>query len=68
MTKLTTIQILNTKPEDKPYRLSDEHSLYFYVTKSDKRTWRYRFKIDGNESNFTLGKYPAMSLERTRAT
>jgi integrase len=67
MAKLTAVQIRNAKPKEKPYRFPDGHGLYFYVAPSGKRSWRYRFKINGKESTFTLGEYPNMSLEGARA-
>jgi len=66
MAKLTAIQVRNTKPKNKPYKLSDGYGLYFHVAKSGKRTWRYRYKIAGTESTFTLGEYPKMTLEQAR--
>ena len=66
MSKLSAVQIRNAKPQDKPYKLADGSGLYFHVAKSGKRTWRYRFKIAGKESTFTLGEYPQMSLAEAR--
>ncbi|MFP3982326.1 MAG: tyrosine-type recombinase/integrase [Desulfurivibrionaceae bacterium] len=67
MSKLTAAHIRNAKTQDKNYKLSDGHGLYFHVAKSGKKTWRYRFKISGKESTFNLGEYPQMSLEQARA-
>lgn len=39
MAKLTAIQIRNTKSNNKPYKLSDGHGLYFYVGKFSNITW-----------------------------
>ena len=66
MSRLTAIQIRNAKPCDKPYKLADGHGLNLHVSKSGKKTWRYRFRIDRKESTFTLGEYPEMSLEEAR--
>ena len=66
MAKLTAVQVRNAKPKNKPYKLSDGYGLYFHVAKSGKRTWRYRYKIAGTESTFTLGEYPKMTLEQAR--
>lgn len=68
MGKLTAIQIRNAKIKEKPYKLSDGYGLYFHVSKSGKRTWRYRFKIMGTESTFVLGEYPSMGLSDARET
>ena len=66
MSKLTAIQIRNAKRKNKPYKLPDGHGLHFHVAKSGKKTWRYRYRIAGTESTFTLGEYPQMSLEKAR--
>ncbi len=66
MSKLTVIQLRNAKPQDKSYKLSDGHGMHLYVAKSGLMTWRYRFRIEGKESTFTLGEYPKMKLEQAR--
>ncbi|MEN8135451.1 MAG: tyrosine-type recombinase/integrase [Thermodesulfobacteriota bacterium] len=66
MTKLSAIQVRNAKSKSKPYKLNDGHGLYFHVATSGKKTWRYRYKIDGSESTFVMGEYPHMSLENAR--
>ena len=66
MSKLTAVQIRNAKPKEKPYKLADGHGMCLYIAKSGLKTWRYRFKIAGKESTFTLGEYPKMGLEEAR--
>jgi integrase len=66
MSKLTALEIRLAKPQNKPIKLPDGHGLYFHISKSGKKTWRYRYKILGKESTFTLGEYPKMSLTDAR--
>jgi integrase len=66
MSKLSAIKIRNAKPKENPYKLSDGKGLYFHISKSGKRTWRYRFKLAYKESMVVLGEYPVMSLEQAR--
>lgn len=66
MAKLTATHIRNAKPQDKPYRLPDGNGLYLYIAESGLKTWRYRFRVNGKETTFTLGEYPQMSLEQAR--
>ena len=66
MSKLTAVQVRNAKPKSHPYKLSDGHGMHLYVAKSGLMTWRYRFRIGGKESTFTLGEYPLMTLEHAR--
>jgi hypothetical protein len=66
MSKLTAVQVRSAKPKNKAYKLPDGHGMFLYVAPSGLMTWRYRFKIAGKESTFTLGEYPKMSLEQAR--
>ncbi len=66
MSKLTAVQIRNAKPKNKAYKIPDGQGLYFHVSVSGKKTWRYRFKLDNKESTYVLGEYPDMSLEQAR--
>lgn len=66
MSKLTAVKVRNAKAKNKPYKLPDGQGLYFHVSPSGKRTWRYRYRLSGNESTYTLGEYPLMTLEKAR--
>ena len=67
MSKLSAVQVRNAKPKGRPYKLRDGQGLYFHIATSGKKTWRYRFRVAGKESTFTLGEYPQMTLEQARA-
>lgn len=67
MSKLTAIKVRNAKPKDTAYKLSDGYGMHLHIAPTGVRTWRYRFRIDGKESTYTLGEYPEMSLEKARA-
>ncbi|MDP7360743.1 MAG: Arm DNA-binding domain-containing protein [Pseudomonadales bacterium] len=54
---LTNTKIRNTKPGDKPIKLTDSHGLYLEVRKTGLKLWRYRYRIDGKENLFALGEY-----------
>lgn len=68
MAKLSATQIRNAKPQAKPYKLPDGQGLYLHVSESGLKTWRYRFRVNGKETTFTLGEYPQMTLEQARST
>ena len=55
-----------TKPADKVYRVADEKGLCLEVRPNGSKLWRYRYRIDGKASMFSLGSYPAVSLEDAR--
>jgi hypothetical protein len=67
MSKLTALQVRNAKAREKPYKLSDGYGLFLHISKSGRKTWRYRYKIDGSESTYVLGEYPQMNLSDARA-
>lgn len=56
-TKLTDTAIRNTKPADKPVKLTDGGGLYLEVRTSGAKLWRYRYRIDGKENVFAAGEY-----------
>jgi len=66
MSKLNAIQVRNAKAKEKPYKLTDGHGLHLHISPTGKKSWRYRFKITGTESTFSLGEYPQMTLEQAR--
>ncbi len=65
-TKLTDVQIRNAKTGDQPRKLTDGGGLYMEVRPSGKKVWRYRYRLDEKENIFTLGEYPALSLQQAR--
>jgi integrase len=54
---LTDSQIRNTKPGDKPIKLTDGGGLYLEVRPSGAKLWRYRYRIGGKENVFAIGEY-----------
>jgi integrase len=64
--KLTDAKIRNTKPSERPLKLTDGHGLYIEVRPNGSRLWRYRFRIAGKETTISLGDYPTVSLQEAR--
>jgi integrase len=64
---ITDTRIRNAKPSEKPFKLIDSHGLHIEVRPSGAKLWRYRFRIDGNETMCALGSYPEVSLADARA-
>lgn len=67
MSKLTAVEVRNAKPKDKAYKLADGHGMHLHISATGIKSWRYRYRIAGNESTFTLGQYPEMTLEKARS-
>ncbi len=62
---LTDTAIRNTKPKEKPYKLTDGRGLYLLVNKSGKYfRWDYRF--GGKRKTLALGVYPDVKLKEVR--
>ena len=61
-------QIKAAKPSDtgKKIKLFDGNSLYLEVTPAGGKIFRMRYRIDGKDKDFTIGKYPAVSLVEAR--
>jgi integrase len=56
----------DTKPKDKVYRVADEKGLCLEVRPNGSKLWRYRYRLDGKASMFSLGAYPTVSLAEAR--
>lgn len=63
---LSDTKIRQAKPQDKVYRLADQKGLALEVRPSGQKFWRYRFRIDGKPSMYTIGEYPAVGAAEAR--
>lgn len=54
---LTDAKIRNTKPGEKPIKLTDGGGLYLEVRPTGAKLWRYRYRIAGKENVFAVGEY-----------
>ncbi len=63
---LTDTEIKKSKPQDKPYKLSDGAGLYIWVTPSGGRKWRASYRHEGKQKTMTYGGYPEVSLALAR--
>jgi integrase len=63
MPKLTVLDIRNAKGQ---CRLSDGEGLFFEITSNGVKRWLYRFKINGKNGMYVVGRYPELSLKEAR--
>ncbi len=63
MPKLTVLDIRNAK---EPCRLADGQGLFFEITGTGVKRWLYRFKLDGKNGMFIVGRFPQLSLKNAR--
>ena len=64
---LTDAKIRNTKPAEKPIRLSDGGWLYLEIRPSGAKLWRFRYRIAGKENIYAIGEYPHLGLADARS-
>ncbi len=63
---LSNTTILNAKPADKPYALTDERGLSVQIQPTGGKWWRFRYRFDGKAKMLSLGVYPDVSLKDAR--
>jgi len=59
---LTDIQIRNTKPKDKPQKLSDGGGLFLLITPQGNKLWKYSYRFDGKQKTLSISSYPDIAL------
>ena len=60
--RLTDIQIKNTKPKEKPFRVAAGRGLFLLVKPDASKHWVFRYQFEGKENNLSFGRYPEISL------
>jgi len=63
---LTDIAVRNSKPSDRPQKLSDGGNLYLLVTPAGGKLWRVNYRYLGKQKTLSLGGYPDVSLAMAR--
>lgn len=63
---LSVKRIEKLKPQKKIYFVLDDGGLYLAVLPSGSLSWRFRYQIDGQRKQITLGQYPDLSLASAR--
>lgn len=64
--KLTDIVARNSKPKDKPYRISDGESMFLEVMPNGSKYWRLAYRFAGKQKLLAIGIYPKMSIKDAR--
>jgi integrase len=63
---LTDLQIKKAAAKDKPYKLADDRGLYCYVSTTGAKSFRLKYRYGGKEKTLTIGRWPDVSLSRSR--
>ena len=64
--KLTEKEILNAKPKEKPYRLYDDGGLTILVRPQGAKIWQYRYRLNGKQNIYTIGKVGEIETAEAR--
>lgn len=66
---LTTTEIKNAKPlpDGKARKLWDGGGLHLYVSPTNAKLWRYKFRLHNKEHLFSIGAFPEVGLADARA-
>jgi integrase len=62
----TELIFRNTKPKDKPYKLSDGGGLYLHIQPHGSKLWRMAYRYDGRQKVLSFGSYPSVTLANAR--
>lgn len=63
---LTDLELRRSKPQEKPYTLSDGGGLSILIEPNGSKGWRFRYRFDGKPKMLSLGTYPTVSLTEAR--
>lgn len=63
---LTDAQVRAAAAKEKSYKLGDGKGLYLLVPSKGARLWRYKYRINGAENVFAIGRYPDVTLRQAR--
>lgn len=63
---LTALAIRNAQPRAKPYKLTDERSLFLLVMPNGAKYWRFRYRFLDKQKTLAIGVWPEISLADAR--
>ncbi len=64
--KLTALQVKQSKPRDKTYKLSDGKGLNLEVRPNGSKYWRLSYRYQQKQKTLALGVYPIVTLADAR--
>ena len=63
---LSDVELKRAKSKDKQYKLYDGGGLFLIVRPNGKKVFKVRYKVDGKDTEKTLGEYPMLTLGEAR--
>lgn len=64
--KLKATKIRMAKPAAEAYKLSDGDGMFLRISPKGSKSWRPKYRINGNEKQLMLGAFPEVSLKEAR--
>jgi integrase len=64
---LTNAAVKAARPRTAAFKMADERGLHLFVAPNGRKTFRWRFRLDGREQLLTIGGWPEVSLDAARA-
>lgn len=63
---LTEIKVRNTKPTEKPVKLTDGNGMHLLIQPNGSKYWRLQYRFSGKQKMLALRVYPEVSLSEAR--
>ena len=63
---LSDLALKKAKPQEKPYKLTDEKGLYILVQPTGGKLWRMNYRHEGKQKTLYIGSYPDISIANAR--
>ncbi len=63
---LSDVQVKNSKPQTKEYKLMDGYGLFLLVTPTNGKLWRFDYRFGDKRKTMAIGAYPAITLADAR--
>jgi integrase len=63
---LTTASVQKLKPQAKRVEIHDANGLYLVIQPSGKKSWAYRYRVNGKSRKLTLGGWPGLGVAEAR--
>lgn len=63
---LTELQIKHLKARDRLYRVTDGNGLTLTITPAGGKLWHVRYRYNGKQQTYSLGRYPLVGLAQAR--
>jgi len=63
---LSDLAVRKAKPKLRGYKIFDGEGLYVWVTPTGRKYWRLKYRLQGIENVFSIGRYPEVTLAEAR--